>query len=52
VRWASWIKIKKAPHYSKAEREFIAWAERYMGRKLTPAERRLWIEQAKALGEL
>jgi len=35
--------------YSEAEREFIAWAESHIGRKLSPEERWLWIEQAKAI---
>jgi len=37
---------------TEAEREFIYWSERHIGRKLTREERWLWTEQARAIGHL
>jgi hypothetical protein len=40
------------PALTPKQKEFVNWAERCERRKLSPEEVRLWITQAKAIGDL
>jgi hypothetical protein len=38
--------------WTAEEREFLEWAERRNGRPLTEPEKRLWVAQARIIGDL
>jgi hypothetical protein len=45
-------KQAEKPQWTAEELEFIKWMETALGRKPTESEINLWVDQARALGEL